>query len=744
MISVVETWKIQMEKDLDSSVEMLKKTVPGIPIDEFLGRETDIHVTNPSQPQSETTKVFELPICCLHDRDTTVHRLDETIAMDLELTVTQSNVNTADDIETNSKTRCMYQYLFNMPQEPKEGEINPLNPKYERNVFAEELMPVFQNHYTTNAVFLQDTQIVVKNMEYVFPKKDCTVTSQKVKDNWKTVKYDQEFYEKYGYLEWNMLKPFNTSSNFLQALSIAHILSPLMSFFIPFLLLIFPFVILQIQGVPITLSKYFAILKSIAQTHFIGKALNSMENFSISNFLYFLAMLGLYLLQMYQNTVQCIRFYNNTQRINTELCEWKAFCDYSVENMERFLANNKELETYKPFCLQVSHHRSQLISLQELLGSVCPFKCNLGKTGEIGYMLRCYYELHTNEHFEESIQFAMGFDGYIHLMHGLYRNLCAGAIGLASYVMAEAEAIADAPPSDLSQNIVQEDGDGDEPDKDEHDDASTVSNTVNKYIKDQYYPAHMYEKSRVKNNVSLQNNLVITGPNASGKTTYLKTTAVNIIFSQQVGMGFYSECQLQPYHHLHSYLNIPDTSGRDSLFQAESRRCKEILSSIQDHGSNETHFCIFDELYSGTNPNEASKSAYAFMEYIRGFSHVDLLLTTHYTSICHKWESKKSSKKSSASKNRQIQNCQMEVLDIESETGDGGNTVKNTYRIIPGISTREGALRILEEMNYPPEMLSTVKNISFETTSNVQTIQPDIQPDIQLDEHGNIPDSIDL
>jgi hypothetical protein len=59
----------------------------------------------------------------------------------------------------------------------------------------------------------------------------------------------------------------------------------------------------------------------------------------------------------------------------------------------------------------------------------------------------------------------------------------------------------------------------------------------------------------------------------------------------------------------------------------------------------------------------------------------------------------------------------MEVLDIASETGDGGNTVKNTYRIIPGISTREGALRILEEMDYPPEMLSTVKNISFETSN---------------------------
>lgn len=738
MISVVETWKIQMEKDLDSSVDMLKKTVPGIPIDEILGRDTSNETDAAIVHETDTTKVFELPIYCLQDYETSVHALDTTIATDLELIVTQDN---------SDEAMNMYQYLFNMlPKEPKEGEINPLYPKYERNVFAEELMPEFQHHYTTNTTFLQDTQVVVKNMEHVFPKQDCTVTSEKIKENWKTVKYDQEFYEKYGYLEWDMLKPFNTSSNFLQALSIAHILSPLMSFFIPFLFLIFPFVILQIQGVHITLSKYFVVLKSIAQNHFIGKALTSMENFSISNLMYFLGMLGLYMLQMYQNTVQCIRFYNNTQRINTELCEWKEFCAYSVKNMEKFLEINQNLETYKPFCIQVSHHRTQLISLQELLGSVCPFKCNLGKTGEIGYMLRCYYELHTNEIYEESVQFSMGFDGYIYLMNGLYRNLCAGAIGLASYVdippspKAMAEAVADAPSNDLSQNIVQVE----EKESIEEED---TTNTVKKYIKDQYYPAHMYQKSHVKNDVSLQNNLVITGPNASGKTTYLKTTAVNIIFSQQLGMGFYSECQLQPYHHMHSYLNIPDTSGRDSLFQAESRRCKEILSSIQDNGIHETHFCIFDELYSGTNPNEASKAAYAFMEYIRGFSHVDLLLTTHYTSICQKWKSdddNQNENENHSGRDKCIENCQMEVLDVVSDVVSDVNTVQNTYRIIPGISTREGALRILEEMDYPHEMLSTVKNVSFETTHSVSECPSKNVITIEQEKDGKYPDSIDL
>ena len=105
------------------------------------------------------------------------------------------------------------------------------------------------------------------------------------------------------------------------------------------------------------------------------------------------------------------------------------------------------------------------------------------------------------------------------------------------------------------------------------------------------------------------------GPNASGKTTILKSTLINIIFSQQVGCGVYDSAKIKPFDFLHCYLNIPDTYGRDSLFQAEARRCKEILDVIENT-ENKSHFCLFDELYSGTNPDEAILSAVSFMNYL--------------------------------------------------------------------------------------------------------------------------------
>ena len=56
------------------------------------------------------------------------------------------------------------------------------------------------------------------------------------------------------------------------------------------------------------------------------------------------------------------------------------------------------------------------------------------------------------------------------------------------------------------------------------------------------------------------------------KQLYLKTSLFNIILSQQIGCGFYKSAKINPYNYIHCYLNIPDTSGRDSLFQAEAQK----------------------------------------------------------------------------------------------------------------------------------------------------------------------------
>jgi DNA mismatch repair ATPase MutS len=218
-------------------------------------------------------------------------------------------------------------------------------------------------------------------------------------------------------------------------------------------------------------------------------------------------------------------------------------------------------------------------------------------------------------------------------------------------------------------------------------------------LRDQVHPLTLLsEQDPVANTCDLATNLIVTGPNASGKTTLLKTTLLNLLFVQQFGMGFVSGGEVVPYTHLHSYLNIPDTSERDSLFQAEARRCKDILDVVASAGPDARHFCIFDELYSGTNPVEASRAAYAFLTYLSQKECVHFMLTTHYVSVCHRIQR-------TASEGRQVANMKMHV----KLRPDG--TLRYTYRMVPGISKVQGAAKVLEQLGYPADIVAAMTHI---------------------------------
>ena len=136
-------------------------------------------------------------------------------------------------------------------------------------------------------------------------------------------------------------------------------------------------------------------------------------------------------------------------------------------------------------------------------------------------------------------------------------------------------------------------------------------------------------------------------------------------------------------------MNIPDTSGRDSLFQAEARRCKEILESLED---GKKHFCIFDELFSGTNPTEACASSYGFIKYLINQKNIDFILTTHLTDLCKKLEPI-------------MDNNHMDVTKLDDFN------FKYTYQMGRGISSVRGGLKVLYDLHYPEYILNESNKI---------------------------------
>jgi DNA mismatch repair ATPase MutS len=246
--------------------------------------------------------------------------------------------------------------------------------------------------------------------------------------------------------------------------------------------------------------------------------------------------------------------------------------------------------------------------------------------------------------------FSLGFNGYMDCLKGLQNNIVERKMNYAKF----------------------------------------TDDSKKSYFGNSYY-ANLKNMNPIKNTIKLKNNMILTGPNASGKTTILKSTMINILITQQFGCGFYDCAKLKPFKHLHCYLNIPDTSARDSLFQAEARRCKEILDSISANTSDE-HFCAFDELYSGTNPEEAEQSATSFMKYITKHKNVSCILTTHFMKVCKRLE-----------KTKNIKNYKM----ITKREGD---TLIYKYLLGYGISDIKGGIMVLKQMNYPKEIIDSTLN----------------------------------
>lgn len=523
------------------------------------------------------------------------------------------------------------------------------------NDVAKIMTKQIAEYYTTDINFLKDNQKLIK--QYVKPETRYTKLSPNYKnivDIWNELKIESGFREKYYYIDWEMIEFLNKSEIFLQFISIYNLFSPIFSLMVPIIILIIPFFILKMKGLPLTVSEYVDVLKVVAQTNAIGKLFTvNFTEISAQEKIYIFISAAFYLFSIYQNVMVCVRFNNNMKVIHSHFREINTYLSNTLNSMNNYLNYSNDLNTQSKFNANLKLKMKTLENINDKIKSISEYSLyNIGKFKEIGRILKYFYELHTDSTYEEAILYSIGFNGYIDCIEGLQNNIEERKINYATFIS---------------------------------------ENKKGTFVKSYY--ACLKDNKPVKNTIKFKKNMIITGPNASGKTTILKSTLINIILTQQFGCGFYDSAKFAPFKHIHCYLNIPDTSGRDSLFQAEARRCKEILDVINDN-KKDSHFCAFDELYSGTNPEEAETSATAFMLYLQKYKNVSSLLTTHFVKVCRKLE-----------KTKGIQNCKMETEKIN-------NKIKYTYKLEHGISEVKGGINVLKEMNYPKEIIeNTIKSL---------------------------------
>jgi DNA mismatch repair ATPase MutS len=519
---------------------------------------------------------------------------------------------------------------------------------------GKEILPVFASKYSTNTKYLKDTQKLLKHSKDILFDKHVV---NNMTDFWLSIKSNKNFVETYQYLEFERFSYLNYSTIFLTWLTILNLLSPLLQVLTPVLLLILPFLLMRsiTNNQHMTFSNYFEGLKYVLSNNSLGKMIINFNNGTIQQKLQCIMFVSMYFYNLYQNFLSCYKFYKSQFDIQQHLYLTKEYLNYTIQSYDYL--NNKikycKLKEYgymgtNRFMQTLNAYKEKTVELHKKFEFVSEHM-NYSYCSKPGKIMKTFYELYDSTEVDDVMTYSLGFHGYFDIIKSLVKNIKNDKIHKITYT---------------KKNQCK-------------------FNSI-------YHPS--IKDTPVKNNIDFVKNKIITGPNAAGKTTILKSVIVNILLSQRFGYGYYDSGVLNPYKYFHCYINIPDNCSRDSLFQSEVRRCKNILDTIKKH-SNERHFCVFDELYSGTNPYEAISSATSYLKYINKFDNVSFILTTHFMKICDLLKNEKT-----------IENCHMKTTQYNDK-------LTYFYEMILGISNIRGGISVLKQLNYPEVIISAAKQI---------------------------------
>ena len=124
---------------------------------------------------------------------------------------------------------------------------------------------------------------------------------------------------------------------------------------------------------------------------------------------------------------------------------------------------------------------------------------------------------------------------------------------------------------------------------------------------------HPLIEEPVSNSCEIHKSILITGSNASGKSTFLKTIAINAILAQTIYTCLAGEYESSFFKIYTSMALRDDIIGNDSYYIVEIKSLKRIMESIEDRIS---CLCIVDEILRGTNTIERISASSEVLNYL--------------------------------------------------------------------------------------------------------------------------------
>lgn len=204
----------------------------------------------------------------------------------------------------------------------------------------------------------------------------------------------------------------------------------------------------------------------------------------------------------------------------------------------------------------------------------------------------------------------------------------------------------------------------------------------------------LLSNNQIFNPINLDKNIIITGVNAGGKTTYVKSIASNIILSQTFGIINGYKANVLLYDAIISFMRVRDEVGVKSYFEAETDCCNQMIMIATDlHQRNKKGLFILDEPMHSTPPIEGMSVAHAIAKYLGSLKGITTIITTHFHNLI-----------SLGDTNERFINLSVNAIENNGE-------YQFDYKIRKGASKQTIAIELLKKQKFNDEIINSAIEI---------------------------------
>ena len=212
------------------------------------------------------------------------------------------------------------------------------------------------------------------------------------------------------------------------------------------------------------------------------------------------------------------------------------------------------------------------------------------------------------------------------------------------------------------------------------------------------------------------NTLLITGPNMSGKSTFMRQLAIIVIMAQ---MGSFVPCKsatLPIIDKIFTRIGASDdlVSG-ESTFMVEMKEARNAI-----HNATANSLILFDELGRGTATYDGMSLAQAILEYISDNIKSFTLFSTHYHELTR------------------LDKKYKNIKNVHVSAVENGNEITFLHKVKNGAVDKSYGIHVARLAKMPDSLLKRADEILNEYESNAKKKNPEEKIQLTMDFETNV------